>query len=89
MSLLNIKNFEIIHIGKSGGCTVSEELKKINFHPSVKKWHHICKVKYEKNKKYIIIIRNPIKRFVSAFNFQKSRNGDSSDEKYELDKYIT
>lgn len=87
MSVSNYKNFDIIHIGKCGGSTVSEELINNSCHPSYNNWHHICQVKYESDKQYIILLRNPIQRFISAFNFQKKRNGDSPEELIELNKY--
>ncbi len=56
-----------IHIGKCGGSSVREDLKREKFNFTEK---HISRVKFEKNKNYIIIIRNPISRFVSAFNWR-------------------
>jgi hypothetical protein len=54
-----------IHIGKTGGTTITELLKnKLKIH---KKYH--LEKEYNKKEKYIIWIRNPISRFVSAFNF--------------------
>lgn len=57
----------IIHIGKCGGSTVMHELisNNINFEKK-----HVRKFKYESNKTYVIIIRNPIQRFISAFNWR-------------------
>lgn len=58
----------IIHIGKCGGGSLWEELKKIN--KKIKRCH--CKrpeIKREFN--YIILIRDPINRFISAFNWKK------------------
>ncbi|WCO02980.1 hypothetical protein [Psychroserpens ponticola] len=56
-----------IHIGKCGGSSVIEELKRkeIKF---IEK--HVAEVKFRSKKKYYIIIRNPISRFVSAFNWR-------------------
>jgi len=48
-----------IHIGKTGGSTIQ---KILNI-----KQYHLCK-NYNLNNKFIIWIRNPITRFVSAFN---------------------
>ncbi len=57
----------LIHIGKSGGSTVKEEFNKakIKFRDI-----HIYKPIYDKNSKYLIVIRNPISRFISAFNWR-------------------
>ena len=62
-----LKDLVVIHIGKCGGSTVCKELEKNNIkHKEI----HIVKPIYEPNKKYIIVIRNPIKRFISAFNWR-------------------
>jgi len=57
----------IIHIGKCGGSVVIETLKKnkIKFNQI-----HIKHVKFKENHKYVIILRNPISRFISAFNWR-------------------
>lgn len=57
----------LIHIGKCGGSTVRTELKKADI-KFVEK--HICKVTYSNKKRYILIVRNPISRFISAFNWR-------------------
>ena len=54
----------LVHIGKTGGTTIKQLLKpKLK---SFKEYHHVKN--YSDNEKYIIWIRNPISRFVSAFN---------------------
>jgi hypothetical protein len=56
-----------IHIGKCGGTTMHHLLnKKLK---NYKQYH--CHKNYTTNEKYIIWIRNPLSRFVSAFKFQK------------------
>ena len=55
--------FTFIHIGKTGGSTVGSFLKK---HISIKEIHNQKPV-YNPNTKYIIWIRDPIQRFISAF----------------------
>jgi len=60
-------NYVLIHIGKCGGSSVLEALKKIIYNL---KYVHICKPVFEINTKYIITIRNPIDRFISAFNWR-------------------
>lgn len=57
----------VIHIGKCGGSTVRSELINNEFKFSER---HIRKIRFQKNKKYVIVIRNPISRFVSAFNWR-------------------
>ena len=58
----------LVHIGKCGGSTVRSEMSKTNLNFEVV---HINKVNYDPNKKYLIVIRNPITRFISAFNWRK------------------
>lgn len=62
LSYLLNNNLELIHIGKCGGTTLAKIFK--NF----KKHIHLKKICYNLSSKYIICIRNPIERFVSAFN---------------------
>ena len=63
-----MNNLVIIHVGKCGGSTVRDELKSKNVKFTCS--HVNDKIKYEPNKNYIIVIRNPIKRFISAFNWR-------------------
>ncbi|MBN21912.1 MAG: hypothetical protein CL678_11590 [Bdellovibrionaceae bacterium] len=74
-------NLAIIHIGKCGGSTVLDELKfnKIK-HAKI----HMQEAIYQPNKKYVIVIRNPIKRFISAFNWRYYLVCDS---RQQFDKY--
>jgi hypothetical protein len=83
----------LIHIGKCGGSTVKDELRlnQISFEES-----HVCEVKYNPTKNYIIIIRNPIQRFISAFYWRyhlvcdsKVQENRFNGEKKLLEKYIT
>lgn len=82
-----------IHIGKCGGSTVRKEFKKnkILFYEK-----HMTNVKFHRNKKYIIVIRNPISRFVSAFNWRyklvvedRVQENTFDGEKMILEKYKT
>jgi hypothetical protein len=57
--------FSFIHIGKTGGSTVHSCLKSALGEAYNR--CHMCK-NYNDREKYIIWIRNPISRFVSAFN---------------------
>lgn len=83
----------IIHIGKTGGSSLFKSLKLLNlFHEY--KVVHVRKVIYRKDLKYIILIRNPINRAISAFNYRYKnlvilkRNEDRFfNEKIILEKY--
>jgi hypothetical protein len=55
---------KFIHVGKTGGTTIHELLRnKLTNYKEL----HLSKFYYN-NEKYILWIRNPISRFVSAFN---------------------
>lgn len=62
-----MNNLVVIHIGKCGGSTVISELESKNIDFSQV---HVGKPVYKPNKNYVIVIRNPIKRFISAFNWR-------------------
>ena len=57
-----LNNIKFIHIGKCGGSTIINSFKlwKIQYH---------LNRNYKENENYIIWLRSPIHRFVSAFNF--------------------
>ena len=56
------ENIKYIHIGKCGGSTLTHSLSN-----NITGWYHIASRDYKNNEKYIIWIRHPLKRFVSAF----------------------
>ena len=57
-------NVAFIHVGKTGGTTITKLLR-----PKFKNYTEYHKRNnYKEHEKYIIWIRNPISRFVSAFN---------------------
>ena len=68
-----MRKLNVVHIGKCGGSTVrlavaqsaflGERFDKINV-------THVSKVRYSQHDKYLIIIRNPIGRAISAFNWR-------------------
>tara|TARA_B110000261_G_scaffold60978_1_gene71749 strand:- start:4240 stop:4845 length:606 start_codon:yes stop_codon:yes gene_type:complete len=84
-----MNNLVIIHVGKCGGSTVCDELRSKNVKFST---IHVREAIYEPNKNYVIVIRNPIKRFISAFNWryylvcdskiQKNKNEEKFLNKY-------
>jgi hypothetical protein len=65
---MDTKNKEMVsvHVGRCGGTTVEKELKDYGF---LFDRIHMAKAEYDPLKKYIITVRNPIDRFVSAFNY--------------------
>ncbi len=82
-----------IHIGKCAGTTVRRELGKGGYRFLE---IHLARVKFRKDKKFIIVLRNPVARFVSAFNWRYKlvvENGDQANrfrgEKKNLQKYQT
>jgi len=64
---MNNDKFTLIHIGKCGGSTLEQHFQTNNI-PFEK--IHITKPLYNARAKYIILIRNPIQRFISAFNWR-------------------
>ena len=73
-----MKKLTFIHIGKCGGTTIRKLLKKNNIKfDEIHCWHSShpqssikIKINYNDTAKYIICIRNPIKRFISALNWR-------------------
>jgi len=64
---MNNIDYVLIHIGKCGGNTIHRILKNLKY--KIKK-KNIQPVNFNPNRKYIILIRNPISRFISAFNWR-------------------
>ena len=62
-----MNNLVIIHIGKCGGSTGTTDLRSKNVKFST---IHINETLYKPNNKYVIVIRNPIERLISAFNWR-------------------
>jgi len=58
----------LIHIGKTGGRYIKESLIK-NYNKNIKQYHCSSRKYLTDKEQYIIWIRNPISRFVSAFNY--------------------
>lgn len=83
----------VIHVGKCGGLTLISLLEK---HKIPHSHVHIKKPVFNSADKYIILLRNPIDRFISAFNwryklvvFDKSQENRFPGEKKILAKYTT
>jgi len=56
----------MIHVGKCGGSTVEQFLKKNNINFDV---IHVQEAKFIGGR-YVLVLRNPIERFISAFNWR-------------------
>lgn len=65
---MSSNGYVFVHVGKCGGSSAMNEFR--NHGIFIESVVHISKAKYNKNKKYIILIRNPIQRFISAFNWR-------------------
>jgi hypothetical protein len=64
-----------IHVGKSAGATVNRLLSKFFDYVDIPyKQVHFEPVEHEPNAKYILWLRNPLTRFVSAFNWIDTPN---------------
>lgn len=68
--ILNSERFILIHIGKCCGSSIRNELKKNNYKFKLKHVKQANKINFNKNKNYVILIRNPIERFISAYNWR-------------------
>jgi hypothetical protein len=64
-----------IHIGKCGGSTVRTAISNYTE-------IHLKTIKYSKDDNYIIVLRNPIDRFKSAFYYRKLIHKKSITKKY-------
>jgi len=84
-NLFQIKYPIFIHIGRCGGSSVEEDMYKNNI---IFKRIHMSTVEYDKDEDYIIIIRNPIDRFVSAFNWVYYRLSTPSYCNHLYDRYL-
>lgn len=76
-----------VHVGKCGGGTIYEELLKRH---AMFQWFHMRDdTPYYPHNKYLICLRNPVDRLVSAFYWRKLELKDAEDtpEKEVLYKY--
>ena len=85
--------FTLIHIGKCGGSSVSSLLDahRLRFQRT-----HITRIPFDPTKRDVIVIRNPIQRFVSAFHWRyklvvvdKTQKGRFRGEAETLEHYGT
>lgn len=77
-----------IHIGKCGGVSLWEAINKSyilkeKFRKIYKV--HVSKPPVKKNARYIVVIRNPINRAISAFNWRYSLVVEKQDQRHRFD----
>lgn len=65
--LTSCANFDLIHVGKCGGSSVVHELKRKEFDFE---HFHLRKPIAAPDRRYIVLVRDPLTRFVSAFNWR-------------------
>lgn len=74
-----------IHVGKCGGGAVGKAIKEspvIREKFRAVKKVHVKKPFYQKNARYLIVLRNPIERAISAFNWQYRRVVETKKEEF-------
>lgn len=65
--------FDLVHVGKCGGSTIVEELRARGF-----RFEHIHMRRpvVEAARRYVVLVRDPVARFVSAFNWRRHLLGN-------------
>jgi hypothetical protein len=63
-----LDNFTLIHIGKCAGGSIIHELKNIGIQFQIV---HCKKPRINNSDRLIILVRDPVERFVSAYNWRK------------------
>lgn len=60
--------FDLVHVGKCGGTSIAEELRAREFRFD----HvHLRRPVAEPGRRYVVLTRDPVARFVSAFNWRR------------------
>jgi hypothetical protein len=95
-NFVNTNKTSIIHIGKCGGTSLYDYVKLLktnaieshntntsNLLTNIS-FIHVTKPKYNASNNYIILIRNPIQRFISAFKWRQLlvNNNNKNDANY-------
>lgn len=63
-------SFDLIHVGKCGGATVARELRRGGY--EFEKFHMRRPI-VAPERRYVVTVRDPMARFVSAFNWRRQR----------------
>jgi hypothetical protein len=71
--------FTLIHVGKCGGTSVNHFFNK---HRVVFKNVHVMKPQYTPNAKYVLLLRNPVQRFQSAFYWRQHLVSITKEQKH-------
>ena len=82
------KTLEFIHIGKCGGTTIGENIRNSPILASSYKnikITHIITPSFNKNTHYLIVVRNPVSRALSAFNWRYKLVVKDEVQKYRFD----
>jgi hypothetical protein len=66
-TLSNLMPFDLIHVGKCGGSTITKELLEANYDFE---HFHLRRPVAQPERRYVILARDPVARFVSAFNWR-------------------
>lgn len=63
-------HFDLIHVGKCAGATVVRELRRGGY-----KFEHVHmrRPAISPDRRYVVVVRDPMARFVSAFNWRRHR----------------
>jgi hypothetical protein len=59
--------FDLVHVGKCGGGSISSELRAGNYDFE---HYHMRRPAARPDRRYVILVRDPVARFVSAFNWR-------------------
>ena len=67
MTISQNTSFQLVHVGKCGGTSVADELLRNGFNFQ----HvHMQRPVFGPDCRYVILVRDPVARFVSAFNWR-------------------
>ncbi len=60
--------FDLVHVGKCGGTSAATELRKHGF---FFEHVHLRRPQVGSERRYVVLVRDPVARFVSAFNWRR------------------
>jgi len=60
--------FDLVHVGKCGGSSMAEELRS---HGHRFEHVHLRRPLWQPGRRYVVLVRDPVARFVSAFNWRR------------------